>query len=57
MLKGLVCGGFKLTSRDSRCDFLLFFCRVVVRSSCLYFGEQIGVKIVKKFPTLFDFSW
>nr|DAJ57479.1 MAG TPA: hypothetical protein [Caudoviricetes sp.] len=26
-------------------------------SSCLCFGKQNGIKIVKKFPTLFDFSW
>ena len=31
---------------------LLFCCRVVVCSSCLCFGEQNGIKIVKKFPTL-----
>nr|DAY24308.1 MAG TPA: hypothetical protein [Caudoviricetes sp.] len=30
---------------------------IVVYSSCLCFGEQNGVKIVKKFSTLFDFSW
>ena len=31
---------------------LLPFSLLVVCSSCLCFGEQNGVKIVKKFPTL-----
>ncbi|EGL14514.1 hypothetical protein HMPREF9435_0839 [Gardnerella vaginalis 315-A] len=39
---------------DSDCQIVesIFVC-----SSCLCFREQIGVKIVKKFPALFDFSW
>ncbi len=30
MLKGLACGGFKLTSRDSRCDFAILLSSVCV---------------------------